>query len=67
MIVPCTQEFESLESLAQEFGMDAVVLQETVEEYNEGVRNGKDKLGKSLRQDAKPIEQPPFYACRYGN
>jgi hypothetical protein len=58
------QELESLDAVAEEYGMDAAVLRTTVDEYNKGVREGYDKLGKSIRSDVKPMERPPFYVCR---
>ena len=44
--------------------MDSNVLQQTVQDYNDGVKNGKDSFGKPLREDLKPIVTPPFYATR---
>lgn len=61
---PVVKAFQSLQNLSAEYGMNADVLARTIENYNEGVSNGKDAFGKSLRNDLKPIVEPPFYAVR---
>ena len=38
----------------------------TVEDYNEGVRLGKDRLGKKIHSLTLPIAHPPFWACYAG-
>lgn len=69
----------SLEELAVNIGVDAVVLRETVEQFNRGARDGLDPVfGKGSKAynryqgDAQqvpnpcvgPLEQGPFYAIR---
>lgn len=51
----------TVEELAEKIGVDAAVLQETIDTYNEGMRNGSDAFGKAASADAV-IEQAPFYA-----
>jgi flavocytochrome c len=61
---PAVQSFETMEALAQAYGMDPAILSETIRQYNEGVATGNDAFGKPLRDDLKPIATPPFYAVR---
>ena len=51
---------ESLERLAAAAGLDAQGLVETVADYNEGVRRGRDRFGR--RYLPAPIDKPPFHA-----
>lgn len=41
-------------------GVPADNLIRTVEDYNEGVRLGKDRLGKKIHSLTLPIAHPPF-------
>jgi flavocytochrome c len=54
----------SVEEVAAEYGMDPSILSETIEEYNNGVKVGKDAFGKPLRADLGPIATFPFYSTR---
>jgi flavocytochrome c len=55
----------SIEDLAKEYGMDPVVLRETINSYNAGVEKGTDEqFGKPLRDDLKPLVELPFYSVR---
>jgi len=61
---PTVKSFSNLDDLAKEYGMDPAVLKDTVRQYNEGVKNGKDDFGKPFRDDLTPIKTSPFYATR---
>ncbi len=52
---------DTIEELAEAIGLDPEVLAQTVAEYNEGVANGSDPLG---RTDGVAIQTAPFYAGR---
>lgn len=52
---------ETIEELAEKIGVDGAVLKETIDKYNEGMKNGSDEFGKAASADAV-IEQAPFYA-----
>lgn len=57
---------ETLEELAGKMGVPADNLIRTVEDYNEGERLGKDRLGKKIHSLTLPIAHPPFWACYAG-
>ena len=58
-------EFESLQALAEHFGIPVDGLSEQVETYNGYVEQGKDEqFGKILPGDAKPLTASPWYAMR---
>jgi flavocytochrome c len=62
---PAVKSFATLTDLANEYGMDAEHFTETVNEYNDGAREGKDDaFGKPFRDDVGPIINTPFYATR---
>jgi flavocytochrome c len=63
---PAVKPYRTIPDLAQSYGMDPKVLQETIDEYNSGVvKQGKDAaFGKPFRNDMGPIVKPPFYATR---
>ncbi len=50
----------TLRALAARLGIDPAGLEATVNTYNEGVRSGRDALGKAAEYLA-PIEEGPFY------
>ncbi len=52
---------DTIEELAEKIGVDGAVLKETIDKYNEGMKNGSDEFGKAASADAV-IEQAPFYA-----
>ncbi len=52
---------ETIEELAEKIGVDAAVLQETIDKYNDGMINGSDEFGKATSPDCV-IEVGPFYA-----
>ena len=52
---------DSIESLAQQIGMDPETLQNTIDQYNESVRTGKDNaFGREFM--LREIKEGPFYA-----
>jgi flavocytochrome c len=58
-------EFESLDALAEHFGIPAAGLSTQVSEYNTYVENDQDEqFGKPIPADAAPLETPPWYAMR---
>jgi flavocytochrome c len=56
-----TVKGETLEELAEQIGVDAQVLQATVDKYNAGMENGEDEFGKATDPNAT-ISVGPFYA-----
>jgi succinate dehydrogenase/fumarate reductase flavoprotein subunit len=54
------QSAPTIGSLAAKLGLDAAVLEATVDGYNRGIEAGRDALGRSP-QDGAPIEKGPFY------
>jgi len=59
------KQFETLDSLAEHFKIDAKILKETVETFNGYVTAKKDlEFGKTILKDARPIVKPPFHAAR---
>jgi len=59
------KSFGSLDELATSYHIPAIKLNETVQEYNEIVKDGKDThFHKSMESWMNPIIQPPFYAMR---
>ncbi|MFO7785816.1 MAG: flavocytochrome c [Thermodesulfobacteriota bacterium] len=57
--------FDTLAGLAGHYGMPAETLLDTVERFNAQVRAGEDgDFGKPIRENAGPLETPPFYAIR---
>lgn len=51
---------DTVEELAKKIGLDPIVLQETLDEYNKSVDTKNDKFGKKLFGNR--IEKGPFYA-----
>ena len=59
------RSFATLTDLAAAFAMPGGQLEETVRRYNDAViEGGQDPFGKPIRQGAKPLDKPPFYAIR---
>jgi flavocytochrome c len=62
---PAVKSYPTLTDLAQAYDIDANNLIQTVQDYNEGVKVGKDSaFGKPFREDLGPIVNPPFFATR---
>ena len=58
-------EFDSLEAVAENFGIPLEPFKEQIETYNSLVRSGTDEqFGKIIPEDAKPLETPPYYVMR---
>lgn len=57
---------DTLGELAQAMGLEPETLEKTVEDYNRGVRAGKDAFGKSPAELRHEIRKPPFWACYAG-
>lgn len=56
----------SVEKLALKLGVNPVNLQETIENYNQGVRIKKDSLGKVITDFTLELKEPPFWASYSG-
>ena len=56
---------DTIEELAQKMGLPPAALKATVDEFNAGVKAGKDKLGK-FQRNLFPIEKPPFWGAYVG-
>lgn len=56
---------DTIEELAKKMGLPPENLKKTVDEFNEGVKQKKDKLGKYER-NLFPIVNPPFWGCYVG-
>ncbi len=57
--------FQSIEELCGAYSIPVVEFQNTLNTYNQGVLSGEDKqFGKLILQNAKPIQEAPFYAMR---
>ena len=55
---------DTIEELAEKLGIDPATLKETVDTYNEAVRNGEDKeFGRIRFDDNSEYVEGPFYAC----
>ncbi|KAK1741257.1 fumarate reductase flavoprotein subunit [Skeletonema marinoi] len=62
---PTLKAHNSIEEVAEEYGMDPIVLRETIDKYNASVAMGEDEdFGKLLREDAAPLVKFPFYSVR---
>ncbi len=55
------KQSDTLEGIASAFGIDAAALKKTIETYNEGVKAGKDALGKDVSR-VKPMTEGPWLA-----
>lgn len=55
------KQSDTLEGIASAFGIDEAALKKTIETYNEGVRAGKDALGKDVSR-VKPMTEGPWLA-----
>lgn len=59
------KKFDTLEDLAAAYNIPFDALKDTIDNYNSYVEKGEDEeFGKYLREDAKPLVTPPFYAIR---
>ncbi len=59
------KKFETLQALAEGYGIDSVELTKTVERFNSSVANGSDQeFEKPFLDDARPLQIPPYYGVR---
>ena len=56
-----TVKADTIEELAEKIDVDPTTLKETIDKYNEGMKNGKDEFGKATSAEST-IEKAPFYA-----
>ena len=58
-------KFDSLEALADEFGIPLDGLEQQIEEWNTYVEQGEDEqYGKYISDDVAPLDTAPWYAAR---
>jgi flavocytochrome c len=58
------RKFDSLNELAEAYGIPGGRFLATVERFNRAFKDGKDEMGKPLLQDSGPIVNPPFFGVR---
>jgi len=59
------KKFETLEDLANSYGIPFGALKETIDEYNSYILDREDKeFGKYIPKDAEKLTHAPFYAIR---
>jgi len=59
------RRFDSLEKLADHYGVDLSALEKSINRYNEFQEQRHDSdFAKPILADSRPIETPPFYAAR---
>ncbi|MBR2527844.1 MAG: flavocytochrome c [Blautia sp.] len=56
-----TVKGDTVEELAEKIGVDAEVLQATIDKYNEGMESGSDEFGKATSAESV-IKVAPYYA-----
>lgn len=61
---PTVFKADSIKSLAEKAGFDPVILQATVDKYNEFCDRGHDALFAKDPKYLRPIKIPPFYAVK---
>ena len=62
---PCTWKFDSLEEIAEQFGLDFDAMKAEIDRYNSFVESGVDEdFGKAIPETALPMAEPPFYVTR---
>lgn len=61
---PTVFKADSIKSLAEKAGIDPLIFQATVDEYNEFCEKGHDTLFAKDRKYLRPIQVPPFYAVK---
>lgn len=59
------KKFNTLDELAAEYNISADSLKETINSWNNSLKQGRDvEFDRYIQTDSKPITKPPFYACR---
>ena len=57
-------EFPTLNAMAEKFNIPEAALQKTVDEYNAGLKAGKDPLNRYINKDCKPMVNGPWYCSK---
>ena len=57
-------EFPTLKAMAEKFNIPEAALQKTVDEYNAGLKAGKDPLNRYINKDCKPMVNGPWYCSK---
>ena len=57
-------EFKTLKELAAKFNIPCDALQKTVDDYNNGLKTGKDPINRYINKDAKPMIEGPWYCSK---
>ena len=57
-------EFPTLKAMAEKFHIPEAALQKTVDEYNAGLKAGKDPLNRYINKDCKPMVNGPWYCSK---
>ena len=57
----------SLEELAEKTGLPLETMKAEIERYNELCHNGLDEDFGKMSKRMFPVENPPYYACKFGN
>lgn len=59
------KKFDTIEALAAAYDIPVNELKETISAMNSYIQQGKDaEFGRPMQTDSKPIQFPPYYACR---
>ncbi|MBN2297087.1 MAG: flavocytochrome c [Deltaproteobacteria bacterium] len=59
------KKFDTIEALAAAYDIPVKELKETISNMNTYIKQGKDEeFGRPMQTDSKPIQSPPYYACR---
>ena len=58
---------DTLEELAEKTGLPFETMKAEIERYNELCHNGLDEDFGKMSKRMFPVENPPYYACKFGN
>lgn len=58
---------DTLEELAEQTGLPYETMKAEIERYNELCHNGYDEDFGKMSKRMFPVENPPYYACKFGN
>ena len=58
---------DTLEELAEKTGLPYDTMKAEIERYNELCHNGLDEDFGKMSKRMFPVENPPYYACKFGN
>ena len=62
-----TSNATRLEELAEQTGLPYETMKAEIERYNELCHNGVDEDFGKMSKRMFPVENPPYYACKFGN